>query len=129
MMQKNCRPSATTLLLLCCTIVYGLLAGRAQAQQYRVESNREENSVTLTCIDPSTGNPPVQNPQFFRDTTIRVDGQPGFSVSGTNGHRLAFRITRELEGGYSCGTPNVQSDPILLTGKAVNQSNREFNLG
>lgn len=105
--------AALRLFYLCGSLVLITFIG-AQAQGFDLRVERSENAITLTCTDSVTGNPPALDPQFFRGTTgMRVDDQNGFTRTG---NVLTFRITRELEDEYSCGTPNVRSNSRPLIG-------------
>ena len=90
----------------------------AQAQGFDLRVRRSENAITLTCTDSVTGNPPVPAPQFFRGAAgmplVRVDNQNGFT---RNENVLTFRITRELEDEYTCGTTSAQSEAQALIGE------------
>ena len=89
----------------------------AQGQGFTLEVRRSENAITLTCTDSATGNSPVPAPQFFRGMPlVRVDNQNGFTRMG---NVLTFRITRELEDQYTCGTTSVHSNAEAIIGEQV----------
>jgi hypothetical protein len=111
--------NAALLFSLCESLVIITFTG-AQAQDFVLGVRRSENAITLTCTDRLTGNTPIPDPQFFRGAAgmqrVRVDIQNGFT---RNGNELTFGITRELEGEYTCGTTNVQSNAQALIGEKV----------
>ena len=114
--------NAAILIFLCESLMIFTFTG-AQAQGFTrfLEVQRSENAITLTCTDNATGNSPEPAPQFFRGATgmplVRVDNQNGFTRIGNN--MLTFRITRELEDEYTCGTTSVHSNAEALIGEKV----------
>jgi hypothetical protein len=116
--------NAALLVFFCESLVIITFTG-AQAQDFNLGFGRSENAITLTCIDRSKGNPPVPDPQFFRGAAgmprVRVDNQRGFT---RNRNVLTFRITRELEDEYTCGTTNPQSNAVALIGEEIYTSSQ-----
>ena len=107
------------LIFFCESLVIFTFTG-AQAQGFTLEVQRSENAITLTCTDSATGNSPDPAPQFFRGATgmplVRVDNQNGFTRTG---NALTFRITRELEDQYTCGTTSVHSNAEAIIGEKI----------
>lgn len=112
------QPSALRSIIVLAVLVV-FLARLAQAQNgempyLRLESrgSSNANSITLTCQNAEqTGN--VVEACFFLNGSI-VDDRLGFRKTGGE---LIFRITRDLEGNYTCSNPDgVQSNALSLVG-------------
>ena len=76
---------------------------------------QEDNDLELLCRNVSiTGTHPIQDAKYYVNTTLML-GQELLSPSN---HGLSYRITRDLEGNYSCGVDGSSSNEHVLLGKA-----------
>ena len=77
---------------------------------------RANNFITLSCQN-GADRTNVPNAQFFRNISLRIDNQPGFSNDREDGV-LRFQMDREREGNYACGkNQSVQSNSESIIGK------------
>lgn len=76
---------------------------------------QEDNDLELLCRNVTNfGTHPIEDAKYYINTTLML-GQELLSPSD---HGLSYRITRDLEGNYSCGVDGSSSNEHVLLGKA-----------
>ena len=116
------RVQPTQMLLLTVFVLYFklnvALAQDGNTFQYMLRSQRDSGSnfITLTCRDLQRFSN-VPNASYFLNGS-NVNNFNGFQRT-QDGMGITVTITRELEGHYSCGTLNSQSDQKSFIGKLI----------
>lgn len=89
-----------------------VLSVAAQNEPLYMRFERDENIVTLTCLNGDR-TVSIAQARFFRNG-VRIESSAQFQIVEA---QLTARITREVEGNYTCGNGTAVSNTVPIIGK------------